>query len=352
MIDVDKLDFAAFDPDDMLRRVRELPKQCSDAWTNAQTLKLPADYAQVANIVILGMGGSAIGGDLTRTLVQDTCPIPIIVSREYDLPAYANKNSLVIGCSYSGGTEETLSAFAQAHKRGCKLLAISTGGQIVADARAYGAPVLTFDYPSQPRGALGHGFIPLVAILRQLGLIADPQADLNEAVAVMQKMAKDLTPDVPKANNPAKQLALKLYDKLTIVYGAGILSEVARRWKGQVNENAKAWAFYDVLPELNHNSVVGFELPKSLLPHLIVVMLEAAADHPRVALRAKITAELLQKSGVQVEVVRAQGKGRLAQMLSTIHLGDYASYYLAGINNADPSPVALIAYLKQKLAEA
>jgi len=351
MIDVDKLDLARLDPDDMLRRIRELPKQSGDAWANAQTLKQPADYAHVSNIVILGMGGSAIGGDLTRTLVQDRCPVPITVCREYDLPAFAGKDSLVIGSSYSGGTEETLSAFAQAAQRGCKLMAISTGGRIAADLRVYKAPLLTFHYPSQPRGALGYSFVPLLAILHQLGLIPDPWPDLQEAIAVMQAEAVDLTPEVGKTRNPAKQLAVKLHDKLAVFYGAGILSEVARRWKGQVNENAKAWAFYDILPELNHNSVVGFDLPKSLLSHLLVVSLEAPADHPRVAVRQTVTRELLEKAGIEVEVVRAQGTSALAQMLWTIHLGDYASFYLSGLNNVDPTPIGPIAYLKKRLAE-
>jgi glucose/mannose-6-phosphate isomerase len=352
MVDLDKLNLEQLDPDDMLRRVRELPKQCEDAWANAQSLKLPADYANVTNIVVLGMGGSAIGGDLTRTLVQADCPVPITVSREYDLPAYATKNTLVIGSSYSGGTEETLSAFAQAAKRGCKLMALTTGGLIAAAARAHNAPVLTFSYASQPRGALGYGFISLVAVLYKLGLISDPQPALHEAVALMQNVQRELLPEIGTEHNPAKQLALKFYDRLPLFYGAGILSEVARRWKGQVNENGKSWAFYDIMPELNHNSVVGFELPASLLPHLLVVSLEAPADHERVAVRQKVTRDLLQKSGVQVEVVRAQGQSALAQMLWTIHLGDFASYYLAALNKVDPTPVALIAYLKQKLAEA
>jgi glucose/mannose-6-phosphate isomerase len=353
MVDLDRLDLAKVDPDDMMRRIRELPQQCSDAWANAQkTLRLPDDYKKVTGIVILGMGGSAIGGDLVRTLVQASCPVPVTVSREYDLPAYASKNTLVIGCSYSGGTEETLSAFAQAAKRGCKLLAVTTGGQIEADARSYGAPLLMFEYPAQPRGALGHSFILLLAVLRQLGFIADAWPDLQEAIALMQSEARQLVPEVGTEHNPAKQMALKISGRLPIIYGAGILSEVARRWKGQVNENAKAWAFFDVLPELDHNSVVGYELPKQVLPHLLVVSLEAPADHPRVKVRQQVTRDLLQKSGVQAEVVRAQGKSALAQMLWTIHLGDFTSYYLATLNGADPTPVTLISYLKQRLAEA
>ncbi len=352
MIDIDKVDVARLDPDDMLRRIRELPDQCRDAWANARPLTLPAGYKRVANVVILGMGGSAIGGDLVRTLVQDRCPVPIAVCRDYDLPAYAGPETLVIGSSYSGGTEETRSAFAQAAARGCKLLAIATGGALIDDARAHGAPVLTYHYPSQPRGALGHSFVALLAVLHKLELIADPYADLCEAIDLMRSLGPTLEPTVPKDRNPAKQLALKLYDHLSIFYGAGILSEVARRWKGQVNENAKAWAFYDTLPELDHNSVVGFQLPASLLPHLVVVSLEAPADHPRVALRQQVTRDLLRTSGVAVEMVRAQGKSPLAQMLWTIHLGDYTSFHLACLNNVDPTPIALINYLKKRLAEA
>jgi len=352
MVDLDRLDLASVDSEDMLRRIRELPKQCADAWANAQPLSLPASYKDVSNIIILGMGGSAIGGDLTRTLVQDRCPVPIAVCREYDLPAYATQNTLVIGCSYSGNTEETLSAFDQAAQRGCKLLAITTGGQLVVKAQSYRAPLLTFSYPSQPRGALGHSFVPLVAVLFKLGLIPDPWADLQEAIAVMQDEARLLVPEVETPHNPAKKLALKLHEHLPVVYGAGILSEVARRWKDQFNENAKNWAFYDVLPELNHNSVVGFGLPKSLLPHLLVIILEAAADHPRVAIRAAVTRELLEQAGVAVEVVRSAGRSPLAQMLSVIHLGDFVSFYLAALNGADPTPIPSINYLKKRLAEA
>jgi len=352
MIDIDKIDVARLDPDNMLRRIRELPDQCRSAWTNAQPLKLPAAYKRVSRIVVLGMGGSAIGGDLLRTLVQDQCPVPILVCREYDLPAYCDEKTLVIGSSYSGGTEETRSAFAQAAQKGCKLLAIATGGALIEDARAHKAPFLTYHYPSQPRGALGYSFVSLLSVLHKLELIADPLADLNEAIELMRALGPTLEPTVPKAKNPAKQMALKLHDHLSVFYGAGILSEVARRWKGQVNENAKAWAFYDIMPELDHNSVVGYELPASLLPHLVVVSLEAPADHPRVALRQQVTRDLLRKSGVAVEMVRAQGSSALAQMLWTIHLGDYTSFHLAGLNNVDPTPIALINYLKQRLAEA
>lgn len=352
MIDIDKIDVARLDPDDMLRRIRELPDQCAAAWSNAQPLTLPASYRQVHTIVVLGMGGSAIGGDLVRTLVSDRCSVPIVVCRDYDLPAYAGEHSLVIGSSYSGGTEETRSAFAQAAQKGCKLLAIATGGALVADARAHNAPFLTYHYPAQPRGALGYSFVSLLSVLHKLAFIADPSADLNEAIALMRALGPTLEPASPRAKNPAKQLALKLYDRLPIFYGAGILSEVARRWKGQVNENAKAWAYYDTLPELDHNSVVGYELPKSLLPHLVVVSLEAPADHPRVALRQHVTRDLLERSGIAVEMVRAQGNSALAQMLWTIHFGDYVSFHLAALNNVDPTPIALINYLKQRLAEA
>ncbi len=352
MTDLDALDLATVDPSDMLGRIRALPQQCADAWEHAKKLDLPLDLGRVSSIVILGMGGSAIGGDLARTLVQDRCPVPIMVCRDYDLPAYAGKDSLVIASSYSGNTEETLSAFRQAAQRGCRLLAIATGGRLIDDAKTYKAAFHTFSYAAQPRAALGHSFVPLLAVFHRLGLIADPWPDLQEAVATMLSQQRALGAEVPTARNPAKTLAHKLHGKLAVIYGAGILSEVARRWKGQVNENGKAWAFFDVLPELNHNSVVGYELPKTLLSHLVVIMLTAAADHPRVTVRQKVTQEMLTKAGVAVEVVPSPGKSALAQMLCSIHLGDHASFYLAVLNGVDPTPVKNIAYLKQRLAEA
>ncbi|HID87308.1 MAG TPA: SIS domain-containing protein, partial [Anaerolineae bacterium] len=238
MINLDDLDlFKKLDPDGMLARIAELPQQCRDAWANVQALDLPEDYAQVDGVVIAGMGGSAIGGDLVRCLAEPECPVPILVSRDYTLPAFVGPKTLVIASSYSGNTEETLSAFAQARERGAKLLAITTGGKLARQAREWGVPLLTFSYQAQPRAALGHSFTLLLGVVGRLGLVSDPSADLEEAIVVMEALQGEINETVPTAQNPAKQLARKLYGHLPFVYGAGALSEVAHRWKTQFNEN-------------------------------------------------------------------------------------------------------------------
>lgn len=352
MIYLDNHDvFRQFDSDDMLSRIAELPQQCRDAWANIQAFDLPGDYALVDGIVIAGMGGSAIGGDLARCLAEPECPVPILVSRDYTLPVFVGSGTLVIASSYSGNTEETLSAFAQARERGAKLLAITSSHKLAQQAREWGVPLLTFSYQSQPRAALGHFFTLLVGIVGRLELISDKTADLEEAIAVMEALQEEIKETVPVAENPAKQLAKRLCGHLPVVYGSGYLAEVAHRWKTQFNENAKAWSFFEQLPELNHNAVVGYQFPEELAERILVVMLTSSLDHPRNKARFQVTQEILTKHGIAYEIIEARGKSPLAQMLSVIHLGDYVSCYLAMLYEVDPTPVKVIDYLKERLAQ-
>jgi len=335
----------------MLARISELPQQCRDAWANAQSLQLPAKYRQAEAVVVLGMGGSAIGGDLLRTLLGSECPVPIIVNRDYTIPAFVNERTLAIASSYSGNTEETLAALKAAQQAGAMLLAIATGGKLAARARELNVPLLTFDYRAQPRAALGHSIVALIGIVGRLGLVSDKEADLDEAVAVMESWQKEINEAVPLAENPAKKLAVKLHEHLSVVYGAGHLSEVARRWKGQFNENAKAWAFFEQLPEMNHNALAGVEFPAYLSEKIVAVMLTSSLNHPRTRVRFQITQEVLSQRGVSCEVVEARGSSRLAQMLSAIHFGDYVSFYLAMLYGIDPTSLEVVDYLKRRLAE-
>jgi len=335
----------------MLARISELPQQCRDAWANAQRLQLPAEYRQAEAVVILGMGGSAIGGDLLRTLLESECPAPIIVNRDYTVPAFVNGRTLAIASSYSGNTEETLAALEAARRAGAMLLAIATGGKLAMRARELNVPLLTFDYHAQPRAALGHSIVALIGIVCRLGLVSDKEADLDEAVAVMESWQREVNEAVPLAENAAKQLAVKLREHLSVVYGAGHLSEVARRWKGQFNENAKAWAFFEQLPEMNHNALAGTEFPADLAEKIVAVMLTSSLDHPRTRVRFQITQEVLGQRGVSCEVIEARGASRLAQMLSAIHFGDYVSFYLAMLYGVDPTSLEVVDYLKRRLAE-
>ncbi|MDY7042084.1 MAG: bifunctional phosphoglucose/phosphomannose isomerase, partial [Chloroflexota bacterium] len=231
------------------------------------------------------------------------------------------------------------------------LLAITTDGKLARRARELKAPLLTFSYESAPRAALGHSLITLLGVLCKLGFVPDKAADLDEAIAVMEGWQVEIKETVPLNKNAAKQLASSLHGKLPVVYGANYLSEVARRWKGQFNENAKHWSFFEQFPELNHNAVVGYRWPDDLAAKITVILLSSALDHPRNRVRAQVTQEILAQRGVAHQVVEARGASPLAQVLSIIHFGDYASYYLALLNGADPSPVDTISYLKKRLAE-
>ncbi len=343
--------YRRYDPAGMLERIHEMPAQCQQAWQKAMSFILPKDYAQVNKVVILGMGGSAIGGDLAGSLAISEARMPVLLCRDYNLPAYVDDNTLVIASSYSGMTEETLTSFEQALKTGARKLVITTGGRLKAIAEANNVPVFTFDYKAQPRAALSYSLLPILCFLQKLGLVSDKSADVAEMVQVLSKLAERIGEGVPSSRNPAKKLAKRLYGNLPVIYGSGILSEVARRWKTQLNENGKAWAFYEVFPELNHNAVVGYQFPAELAEKVVVVLLRSALLHKRVQVRYRITCELLEQAKVGYEIVDGEGKSALSQMMSLVLYGDYVSYYLALLYETDPSPVKVIDFLKKRLAE-
>jgi glucose/mannose-6-phosphate isomerase len=339
------------DPEGMLARIKELPWQCQQAWQAAMSFNLPADYADIERVIILGMGGSAIGGDLVRSLVEAEAEIPILIHRDYGLPAFVNDRTLVIASSYSGNTEEILSAFEAALKTGAKKLAMTTGGKLQAMAEKNGIPVFKIDYKAQPRAALGFSFLPTLGVLQRLGFLRDKAADVAETAQVLERLSTKLDEKSPLSSNPAKQLAQRLHGCLPVIYGAGILAEAAHRWKTQLNENSKAWAFYEVFPELNHNATVGYPFPPELARLLRVVLLRAPSFNQRVKLRYEVTCELLDRAQIAHEFVDSEGNSPLSQMMSLVLFGDLTSYYLAILHRIDPSPVEVISYLKERLAK-
>jgi glucose/mannose-6-phosphate isomerase len=339
------------DPKGMIERIKDLPAQCKKAWQAAMEFELPAHYANVDKVVIMGMGGSAIGGDLVRSLAEVEARIPVIVHRDYGLPAYVDARTLLIASSYSGNTEETLSAFEAALGAGYKKMAMTTGGRLGELAKENNIPVFKIDYDAQPRAALGYSFFPAVCFMQKLGFVSDKTDDVAEAVQVMERLSEQLDEKSPLKKNPAKQLAGRLYGCLPVIYGAGITAQVAHRWKTQDNENGKAWAFYEIFPELNHNATVGFPLPKGIAAKIRVVFLRSPGFNERIKLRYEITGELLKQAGVAHEFVDSEGVSPLAQMMSLIMMGDFTSYYLAILYKTDPTPVKVIDYLKGRLAK-
>ncbi|MDD5399396.1 MAG: bifunctional phosphoglucose/phosphomannose isomerase [Dehalococcoidia bacterium] len=343
--------YTSLDKFGMGAQIRGLPLQCRQAWDKACKFKLPPGYSDIDKVAILGMGGSAIGGDLLRGLSAHLSRPLMLVHRDYDLPAWVDSRTLVIGASYSGNTEETISGFTQALKTDCKKLVISTGGRLTDLARANNVPVFVIEHASPPRAALGYGFLPLLAIMQNLGFSSAKTADVNSLVEALEALEVNLREDSHSDRNQAKTLATRLYGKIAVIYGAGILTDVARRWKTQVNENSKQWAFFETLPELNHNAVLGYQYPADSADRMYVIFLRCPSLHPRTLLRYKITGEMLDKRNIPNQYVDSQGGNDLRHVMSLVLLGDWVSYYLAMLNGIDPSPIPEIDLLKKRLAE-
>ena len=339
----------AADPGNMLDRIKDLPKQVRDAWTIARAAQLPPAHGDVRNITVAGMGGSAIGGDLAAALLAGELKVPMQVHRDYGLPAYVGRDSLVIASSYSGNTEESLSSFEEAQRRGARVLVLTTGGRIAELARAAKYPVITFSYPAQPRAALGYSLGLVLGALTRLGFVRDLSSDIDGALADVAKLEERVHEGA--RTNDAKKLAIELHGRIIFAYGGGVLGVMARRVKGQWNENAKNWGAFDVLPELNHNGVVGFPHPDIARDALTVLLLRSDRDNPRHKLRFDVTRELLDRASVPHKTLQFSGTNMLSEVLQLTLFTDYVSFYVALLNGVDPSPVKSIDYLKERLAK-
>ena len=340
----------AADPGNMLDRIKDLGTQVRDAWQLAKSATIPPAYADVRNITLTGMGGSAIGGDFAASLLADELKIPMVIHRDYGLPAYVGRDSLVIASSYSGNTEESLAAFQVAQKRGAKVLVLTTGGKIGELAKAANHPVVTFSYKAQPRAALGYSLGLVLGCLVKMGFVRDLQADIDAALSDLAKIEERVHEGA--RSNDAKRMAIELYGRIIFAYGAGVMGVMARRVKGQWNENAKNWSAFDVMSELNHNAVVGFPHPPTARDALTVLLLRSDRDNPRHKIRFDVTAELLDRAAIAHKTLRFDGQSMLSEVLQMVMFTDYVTFYLALLNGADPTEVKSIDFLKDRLAKA
>jgi glucose/mannose-6-phosphate isomerase len=341
--------YEELDPDHMLAEIEALPDQLLEAWALGQSLTLP-DWQGIERVLIVGMGGSAIGADLLTAYLAPHCPVPVGLLRNYDLPAWAtDPQTLVICSSHSGTTEETCSAFHQAVARGCRVLVVTTGGDLAVDALERGAALWIFKHQGQPRAAVGYSFGLLFAVFYRLGLIQDPENELAGAIAAMRVQQEFLGVDLPVMENPAKRLAGQCFGRWVAVFGSDFLVPVARRWKGQINELAKSWAQFEELPEADHNTLAGVLNPESALFNTFAIFLRAEGLHPRNGLRSDFTKEIFMLEGIGTDFFDAPGKNPLEQLWTALHFGDYMAYYLAIAYGVNPSQVEAIASLKARL---
>jgi glucose/mannose-6-phosphate isomerase len=343
--------FEEIDTQDMLAEIDGLPEQLQAAWGLGQELPLPP-RDKIHQVIIAGMGGSAIGADLLAAYIAPYCPIPVVVHRNYDLPAWARgQATLVIASSHSGNTEETLSACESAIANDCSVVAITTGGKLAEITSQSGATMWRFQHAGQPRAAVGYSFGLLLAIFARLGLIPDPADELSTAVDAMRIQQEKLHSQVPAAKNPAKRMAGQIMGRWVAVFGADILEPVARRWKGQLNELAKTWAQFEFLPEADHNTLAGLVNPEDNLMRTMALFLRAPSYHPRNILRSNLTKKIFMLEGPNTDFVDAEGEGRLAHQWTALHFGDYTAYYLAMSYGVDPTSVESLEGLKREMRQ-
>lgn len=341
---------AGLDRGRMLDAVAELPRQLTAGFAAAAAkLRAVPPPPSPRAVVICGMGGSAIGADLVLAALPDL-PVPATVVRGYRLPAWAGPETLVIPVSYSGDTEETLACAAQALAAGSSCACVASGGGLAAFADERRLALLRVPGGGQPRAAVGYLAMSLLATLAWAGLCRDCEADVSEAAALLREGNSSLGPDMDDDANAAKRLARRCLRRQTIVYGAGLTVPAARRWKGQINENAKAPAFFNEIPELNHNELMGWTSLPGVTAGTVAVFLDDAGEDARLRRRADLTARGLADWGVVVERVSSRGTSRLARVFSLVQLGDYSSVYLALLYGVDPTPVTAIQELKAELA--
>lgn len=318
--------------------------------------KVPAsalpDATAFDRIVTLGMGGSGIAGNVLQAVGTATLPLPVTVLKHYRTPAFVNERTLALALSYSGDTEETVEMARGALAAGATLVAVSRGGELARLAEEAGSlHVPCPDDILMPRLALGALVAPLLVVLFRMGLLPEAHASLLRAQEQLAHRREQCKPAVEGDRNPARELARKIGRTIPIVYGSGGLGAVAAmRWKQSVNENAKAPAFWNEYPELDHNEVCGWGQHGDVTRQVFtLVELRHGLEHPRLEQRAAATRELIEEALVQVLTVDAEGEGRLAQLLDLVYLGDWTSYYLALENDVDPGPIDAIMQLKAAL---
>lgn len=336
------------DKSGMLGTIASLPGQLRDGLEIGRDAWKGLTRARPVGMVVGGMGGSAIGADVLRAYLADRGSRPVFVCRDYGLPAFAGRDTLVVISSYSGNTEEALSCLEDAVKRGARLVCISTGGSVLERARELGVPFAVIPAGLPPRGALGYSFAPLLALALSAGLYEHDQDECDECVEVLEKLVARYS--ALDDGNEAITLARKLLDRVPIVYTSNRIDAVGVRWKGQFSENSKKLAFANVLPEMNHNEIMGWEIEDSVI-RPGVVLLRWAGDNEQMVKRFGFLGEAVKTWADLCGDFTGEGEGLLSQMFSLIVLGDYVSFYLALLRGVDPTPVGTIENLKIRLKE-
>ena len=341
--------FSKLDTLNLLAEIDDLPEQLQAGWELGQSLPLP-DWKGLRQVVFAGMGDSAMGAELLAAYAAPLSPVPIVVLRDYDLPAWANgSHTLVVALSRSEDTEETLSVFQQATQRRCRCLAVGAGGDLLKMANAADAPAWQYE-PSNPAGTqVAFTFGLLAAAFYRMRWLPDLGAEFRRAVATLYDQQNSLKADIPPMFNPAKRMAGQMMGRWVTIVGSGLLVPVARHWRNQINQMAKSQAQVDFLPEMDHSALAGVLQPEEMLGSTMFVFLRSALNHPHNRLRSDLTKTAFMLEGIGTDFVDAKGVGPLSQQWTSLHYGDYVAYYLAMAYGVDPAPSPAIEHMKQEI---
>ena len=326
----------------MLDDVLAVPDHLRDALWKVESAKLEAGE-EAAGVIVCGMGGSAIGGDLAAAALGDRATRPLVTVRGYGLPSWVTPDWLVLCCSYSGETEETLACFAAAEALGARRIVVSTGGALVEQAREAGVPVIGLPGILQPRAAVAYMFATAAEAAALAGIAPRIHTEIDAAAAFLEGRRDDL-------RVRADGIAGKLEGTLPVILGSDLTAPVARRWKAQINENAKLPAFFAELPEADHNEICGWAGADASGARMAAVLLEDADQHPRERARLRLTAEAIAADGAEAVRVETKGEDRVSRMLWVTMLGDITSVRLAQARGVDPVPVEAIERFKAALS--
>ncbi len=340
------------DKSNMRKLLLEFPLQCQKAVQLGENLAIPEKFFQKSGqIVVCGMGGSAIGGDILKTLLSEKLELPIWVNRSYTLLPLMNKKTLVFIISYAGNTEETLNAYKEAIKRESLIISICSGGKLRQLSKKDKIPCLLVPSGMPPRTTVGYLFISMLKILERLRGIEG--GDYDELFGVLSELRDRFAPNVPLSKNLAKSLSQELRGKIPLIYGVeGLTDIVAHRLKTQFNENSKILAFWNVFPELNHNEIVPWEGEGKVdLGQFYAIFIRDKAEGKRIKKRIEVTQSIIKEKAKCTEIW-TEGKNPLTRILSAVYTGDWLSFYLAILQEIDPTPVRMIDVLKRELGKA
>jgi glucose/mannose-6-phosphate isomerase len=344
MFDYDRSNFIAY--------LKEFPEQISKSLGIMKDFSYNIDVSGIQNIVLAGMGGSAISGELLLSYIHDELSVPAFVIREYSIPKFVNEHTLFIASTYSGNTEETVAAAKEAITRSARVIGISSGGIMEQICLEEGVPHIKIPENIPPRQALGYLFFPLLQIFEKTGFITSKRKEITETRDLLVELVERYNPETSFGHNLANHIAQSIYHAIPVVYtGASYLYPVTTRWRNQFNENSKSMAFSNVFPELNHNEIMGWEGLAEVNKHFRVIFLRDPDESPRIKTRISITKDILKQRQILFGEIFAEGNSRLARLFSLISLGDWASYYWAMLNEKDPLPIDTIEFLKKELSK-